>query len=157
MTDKRNPKDPHRYDDMLDLPHHQSATRPHMSLYDRAAQFSPFAALTGYDDEVKETARLTDRKIELDENSKAGLDEKLQFLTARLDSRPVISFTYFVPDALKAGGSYVTTTGTVKKIDPYQRMVVLYGANKSSDSTVIPLDDIVDISGELFCEMAQNG
>lgn len=146
-NNKINKQDIHRYDDLLDLPHHQSSTRPHMSLYDRAAQFSPFAALTGYDDEVKETARLIDQKIELDENKKAILNEKLQFLEKNLkdlaDNPPVVSFTYFVPDILKDGGSYVTVSDVVKRIDHYERKIIL-------QNTIIPIEDIVDIKGDLF-------
>lgn len=107
---KRNTdKDPHRYYDMLDLPHHQSSTRLHMSMSNRADQFSPFAALTGYDDEVRETARLTDEKIELSDTDKERLDKKLRFLSPTiLDDRPAVFITYFVPDAKKAGEAYTT-------------------------------------------------
>lgn len=139
-------KDPHRYDDMLDLPHHQSATRPHMPETDRAAQFSPFAALTGYDDEIRETARLTDQRIELDENSKELLDEKLQYIIEHLQEHPVVSFTYFVPDRLKGGGAYITTACAVKKVDFYQRKIILYAANERAEETEIPIDDIVAIT-----------
>lgn len=82
-------KDPHRYDDMLDLPHHQSSTKPRMSVSNRAAQFSPFAALTGYDAEIRETARLTDEKIELADNEKDRLDEKLRIIAEHLDQHPL--------------------------------------------------------------------
>ena len=148
-------KDPHRYDDMLHLPHHQSATRPHMALSDRAAQFSPFAALVGYDEAVKETARLTDERIELDESSKAMLDDRLQILREHLQERPVISFTHFIPDALKDGGSYITTTGIVKKIDLYSRKIILYADNGmlSDKGLTIDIDNIIAISGSLFQKM----
>ena len=95
-----------RYDDIISLPHHQSKTRPHMPLIDRAAQFSPFAALTGYDDAVKETARQTDRKAELSEEMQACLQEKLQILKARLRTNPEAVLTYFEADEKKAGGTY---------------------------------------------------
>jgi len=87
-----------RYDDIINLPHHQSATRPHMPNYDRAAQFSPFAALTGYDNAVKETSRLTDKKVELDEYSKDALNDRLNMIQDTLDEQPEVSITYFLPD-----------------------------------------------------------
>lgn len=134
----------HKYDDIIDLPHHVSATRPRMSMIDRAAQFSPFAALTGYDAAIKETGRLTDERIELSEESRAALDRKQHLLLDNLADRPEISVTYFVPDARKDGGAYVTVTGKVKKIDEFERLLIL------TDGTKIPLDEIQDLSGELF-------
>lgn|SRR5574344_2096219 len=134
----------HRYDDIINLPHHQSATRPHMSNYDRAAQFAPFAALTGYDDAVKETARLTDKKVELDEYSKDTLNERLNMIQDAIDEQPEVSITYFLPDKKKSGGAYVTETDRVKKIDEYENIVLL------QDGTKIPIDDIAEIVGEVF-------
>lgn len=134
----------HEYVDIIDLPHHVSATRPQMSMIDRAAQFSPFAALTGYDAAIKETGRLTDERIELSEESRAALDRKQQLLLDNLPDRPVVSVTYFVPDERKSGGAYVTVTGIVKKVDDYQRLLLL------TDGTKIPLDDILDLESELF-------
>ena len=134
----------HRYDDIINLPHHQSATRPHMSNYDRAAQFAPFAALTGYDDAVKETARLTDTKVELDEYSKEALNERLNMVQDAIDEQPEVSITYFLPDKKKSGGAYVTATDRVKKIDEYENIVLL------QDGTKIPIDDIAEIVGEVF-------
>lgn len=134
----------HEYDDIIDLPHHVSATRPRMSMIDRAAQFSPFAALTGYDAAIKETGRLTDERIELSEESRATLDRKQQLLMDNLADRPEVSLTYFVPDERKSGGAYVTVTGIVKKVDDYQRLLLL------TDGTKIPLDDILDLESELF-------
>lgn len=134
----------HQYDDIIDLPHHVSATRPRMSMIDRAAQFSPFAALTGYDAAIKETGRLTDERIELTEDSRAALDRKQQLLVDNLASHPEVSVTYFVPDERKAGGAYVTITGRVKKVDAYQRLLIL------TDGTKIPLDEILDMESELF-------
>ena len=134
----------HEYDDIIDLPHHVSATRPRMSMIDRAAQFSPFAALTGYDAAIKETGRLTDERIDLSEESRAALDRKQQILLDNLADHPEISVTYFVPDERKSGGAYVTVTGRVKKVDDYQRLLIL------TDGTKIPLDDILDIESELF-------
>lgn len=140
MTNENN----HKYDDIIDLPHHVSATRPRMSSIDRAAQFSPFAALTGYDAAIKETGRLTDRKIELSEDARIVLDGKQQILLDHISDHPEVSVTYFVPDERKAGGAYVTVTGSVKKIDDYQRLLIL------TDGTTISLDEIHDISGDVF-------
>ena len=134
----------HQYDDIIDLPHHVSATRLGMSMSDRAAQFSPFAALTGYDAAIKETGRLTDRRIKLTEDSRAALDRKQQLLVDSLADYPEVSVTYFVPDERKSGGAYITVTGRVKKVDDYQRFLIL------NDGTKIPLDEILDIESELF-------
>jgi len=127
------------YDDIIHLPHHVSATHPHMSAIDRAAQFSPFAALTGYDAAIKETARLTDKRVELDESMKAALSNKLQMIADRLKEHPEIAITYFQPDAKKNGGAYVTVINTVIKIDVYKRIVVL------TDGIVIPVNEIISI------------
>ena len=105
-----------KYDEIMDLPHHVSKTRPQMPMSYRAAQFAPFAALTGYDDAVKETGRLTDDKIELEESSLNELNAKIQLLRENLADGPEITFTYFKPDERKAGGAYLSTTGTVKKL-----------------------------------------
>ena len=134
----------YEYDDIINLPHHVSATRPRMSMIDRAAQFSPFAALTGYDAAIKETGRLTDERIELSDESRAALDRKQQLLMDNLADRPEVSVTYFVPDERKSGGAYITVTGQVKKVDEFERLLILI------DSTKIPLDEIHDLSGELF-------
>ena len=128
-----------QYNDIIDLPHHVSATRPRMSMIDRAAQFSPFAALTGYDAAIKETGRLTDARIELSEESCAALDRKQQLLLDNLADQPEVSVTNFVPDVRKSGGAYVTVTGIVKKVDDYQRLLLL------TDGTKIPLDEILDM------------
>lgn len=145
-------KNPHRYDDMLDLPHHQSSTRPHMSISNRAAQFSPFAALTGYEGEIRETVRLTDEKMELSDREKERLDKKLRALSGHLEQRPAVSITYFVPDARKVGRSYVTDTGIIKRVDPIGQKVIFYAENKISDGRSIPMDTIVEIDCEQFCE-----
>ena len=145
MTGDRN--NPRRYDDLLDLPHHVSVVHPHMSLYDRAAQFAPFKALTGYEDDVEETARLTDERMELDEERIAYLDARLQLLEEHLAEAPVVSFTFFVPDERKDGGSYETVSGIVKKIDTVRRVIVL------RDGLRIAIDDVYGISGELFSTM----
>jgi hypothetical protein len=115
-----------------------------MTVIDRAAQFSPFAALTGYAAAIKETARLTDDRVELDEYIKGALSEKLQLLAERIKEYPEIIITYFQPDVKKNGGSYVTANSTAKKIDEYKRMVVM------SDGTAIPIDDIISIDGQIF-------
>ena len=135
------------YVDIINLPHHQSAIHLHMSSYDRAAQFSPFAALTGYEDAVTETARLTDVKIDLDDYDKAALNERLNMIQDTLDEQPEVSITYFLPDKWKSGGAYVTVTGVVKKIDEYEHIVLMRDALK------IPIDDIAKINGEIFCSL----
>lgn len=132
------------YDDILLLPHHVSEKHPPMSRLDRAAQFSPFAALTGYEAAVEETARLTDRRIELDEGEKEAIDQRLTLVQERLPEPTEVTITYFMPDKKKAGGAYVIVSGTVKKIDDYERTVVLRGG------TGIPIDDILCLDGELF-------
>ena len=133
-----------KYEDIINLPHHVSATRPQMSMLDRAAQFSPFAALTGYDEAVKETARLTDARIELDDSTKIILSDKLQMAMEMADQEPTITVTYFVPDQKKAGGAYVDYTGIIKRIDEYERKVIFV------DKTSIPIDDIYAIEGEIY-------
>lgn len=132
------------YSDIINLPHHVSKVHPPMSMHQRAAQFSPFAALVGYEDVIDETARQTDSKRELDETEKAELDRKLGILASHLKEKPVVEIEYFVPDKTKAGGEYVFKSGEVVKIQPVQKKLVL------SDGTVIRIDDIADISGELF-------
>lgn len=116
-----------------------------MSLYDRAAQFSPFAALTGHDAAIKETARLTEQKIELSEDTISRLNEKLQIVSDHLETE--VTITYFVPDERKSGGAYVSHTGTVRRIDDYEHTLVM------TDKTVIPIEQISEIESELFGEM----
>ena len=135
------------YDDIISLPHHVSATRPQMSMIDRAAQFSPFAALTGYDAAIKETGRLTDEKIELDEESLNILNMKFQILVDSLADEPEVTFTYFKPDERKAGGAYVDVTGAVKKVDDFERLIVMQNGTK------MPMDDILNIEGEIFASL----
>ncbi|MCD8322453.1 MAG: YolD-like family protein [Oscillospiraceae bacterium] len=132
------------YQSIIHLPHHVSETRPHMSIRDRAAQFSPFAALTGYDAAVRETARLTDQRAELDEDMKQNLSERLNWIQENLATAPLIKITYFVPDERKEGGAYRTVTGTAKRIDTHQRAVML------ADGTTIPIDEIIEIDGAMF-------
>lgn len=138
------------YEDIIHLPHHVSATRPQMSMSDRAAQFSPFAALTGYDEAIKETGRLTDDRIELDENTRTALDIKQAYLAENINIHPEISITYFLPDTKKDGGEYVTATGSLKRIDEYERMLIFVDGRK------IPMDEIANIDGNLFKDLLDN-
>ena len=131
--------DKHRYDDILNMPHHVSSTRPHMSMHDRAAQFSPFAALVGYDDAVKETARQTNEKQELTADKIADLNQKIAFLTKHADERPEITIEYFIPDEKKTGGKYVTLSGNFRRIDEYNHNMVFTSGEE------IPLNDIFEI------------
>ncbi len=132
------------YDEIIELPHHVSVRHPHMSVADRAAQFAPFAALTGYDSAVKETARQTEDKVELSEERKAELDMKQSILMDAIADHPEVFFTYFVPDELKAGGRYITKTGTIKRLDTLNRVYIM------DDGTQIPLDEVSDIDSVLF-------
>ena len=132
------------YDDIIHLPHHVSRIHPQMSMEDRAAQFSPFAALTGYDAAIAETARLTDQRVELDEYERQALNEKLQFISEHLNEHPKVSITCFVPDARKEGGQYRTVTARLQRVDAYARLLVL------TDGTRIPLDDVADLQCPLF-------
>ena len=140
------------YADIIDLPHHQSATRPHMSLYDRAAQFAPFAALTGYDDMVKEEARYVGQQIELGEATIEMLNQKLTLIADVIEggTKPTVSITYFAPDEQKAGGKYITTTEKIKKIDPVARKVILMKTVGSAGmNATIEIDRITEIHGDL--------
>ena len=128
-----------RYDEIMELPHHISKTRPQMPMSDRAAQFAPFAALTGYDSAIKETGRLTDERIALDEEALTALDRKYQLLMDTLNDAPEVTIIYFQPDERKAGGQYVSATGTVKKVDTFGRRILL------QDGTRIPLDSVYDL------------
>ena len=132
-------EDTSRYDDIIALPRHVSTRRPHMPMADRAAQFSPFAALTGYGAVIKETARLTDRMPELTEGEKALLDAKLRLACAGPGGRPEIQITYFVPDEKKEGGACRTVTGRIKKYDSYGKEIVL------RDGTQIDIDRILEV------------
>ena len=133
-----------KYNEIMGLPHHVSKTRPQMPMSDRAAQFAPFAALTGYDAAIKETGRLTDERIELDVEALSALDMKYQFLMEAHDEAPEVTITYFQPDERKAGGKYVSAVGAVKKIDDFERRITM------QDGTKIPMDDVLSIEGELF-------
>lgn len=133
-----------KYDHIINLPHHMSEKRPRMPMIDRAAQFAPFAALTGYDDAVKETGRLTDDVIYLPEHIKLDINDKLRMIMEFIEDHPEVSITYFVPDSKKSGGAYTTVTGIVKSVEEYEKTVIL------TDKTAIPIDRIYAIDGEIF-------
>jgi YolD-like protein. len=136
---RSNNQNNRRYEDIINLPHHVSAKHPSMPAADRAVQFAPFAALNGFGAAITETGRLTDEKAELDEYEKAALNDKLSAIAEQLDEHPTTVITFFQPDKMKSGGAYITVTGTVKKIDEYERRVVL------TDGKEISIDDIMDI------------
>ena len=146
MDIEKNP-----YADIIRLPHHKAPNRPHMSMYDRAAQFSPFAALTGFEGVIAETGRLTDRKVELSESEKVLLDQKLTLIDDVIQDKhhPEITVVYFVPDYLKEGGEYEEYIGEVRHIDTVERSVVFLAANGRSSGKTIKIDDIKEIHGEL--------
>ena len=127
------------YDDIIDLPHHVSATRPQMSRLDRAAQFAPFAALTGYGAAIKETARLTDERSELGEYELMELNAGIHMLMECIDEHPQVKITYFKPDERKDGGAYLTVKSRAKRLNEYERFILL------EDETEIPFDDIYKI------------
>ncbi len=135
------------YEDIINLPHHISPTRQQMPMSDRAAQFSPFAALTGYDAAIKETGRLTDERIELDEEALTALDMKYQLLIDAFDDAPEVTITYFQPDERKAGGKYITATSAVKKVDDFERRITMQNGTK------IPMDDVLSIDGKMFSSL----
>ena len=137
----------HKYDDIINLPHHVSKKHPQMSLHDRAAQFSPFAALTGHKAAINETARLTDEKQILSEDVIAKLNEQLNLIKENISSNPIVTITYFVPDDRKSGGAYISNTGVVKKINENNHTVVL------TDKTVIPIEQISEIQSDIFSEI----
>jgi hypothetical protein len=139
-----------KYDKIINLPHHVSQIHPQMPMADRAAQFSPFAALTGYDDAVAETARLTEQQVELDENELEILSRRMQVIMNHLPQRPQVSITYFLPDERKLGGKYVTATGRIKKIDPIERIITM------TDGTKIPIDASVKLESPLFSERSND-
>ena len=130
------------YDDIINLPHPVSKNHPQMPFRDRAAQFAPFAALTGHDAAIKETARLTDERLELSEEVIAQLNEKINIIRNNIGIEQNVSITYFIPDAKKNGGSYVMCSGVVKKVDEYERAIIM------TDQTVIPIEQIIDIKCE---------
>ncbi len=133
-----------KYDDIINLPNPTPTCRPRMSALDRAAQFAPFAALTGYEAVVEEAARLTDDRLELSEDMKTMLNDKMQMILDNLDNEPFVTITHFVPDKRKAGGAYVDVSGIVERIDEYERCIVM------TDGTKIPIEQVRAIDGELF-------
>lgn len=132
------------YGDIIDLPHHVSRKRARMPLETRAAQFLPFAALTGYDAAVEETARLTDARMELDESRKSELNEKMLLLQECLAQRPAVRVTFFQKDERKEGGAYITLAGTVKKIDQYENVLIL------TDGTRIRIEDVAELESDFI-------
>ena len=131
------------YSDIINLSRPVSK-RPRMSLEQRSAQFAPFAALTGYEGQVKETARLTNKKIEINEELKEILNQKIQLIQKKIKEQPQIEITYFIPDSKKEGGRYETICNTIKKIDMYTNEIIML------DGTRIDIDDIIDIQGNLY-------
>ena len=127
------------YDDIINLQHHQSSKCPHMSNYQRAAQFAPFAALTGYDAAIDETARLTDQKLELSDEQADHLNAQIQRIIENIIDKPQVEITYFVPDNRKSGGEYVTVTGNVRRVDDSNREIVFV------DGMTVGIDDVYAI------------
>lgn len=131
-----------KYDDIIDLPHYVSKTHPPMSITNRAVQFAPFAALTGYDEAIQEMGRVTCEKIELDEDHKAILDGRLQLILERVKERPEVKITYFQQDARKSGGAYQVFTGIIKNVNEYNHTLIM------ESGEVILIEDIYDIEGD---------
>lgn len=136
-----------KYDDIISLPHPDSLRHPRMSPMDRAAQFSPFAALTGYEATIQETGRLTQRPVELQEDARTTLDRKQQLLLELAQAEPEVAVRYFCPDRTKDGGTYVTVRGKLHTVDPIARVM------KLKNGTQIPLDAVVDLDSPLFTEL----
>lgn len=136
--------DTHKYDDIINLPNPTSKSHPRMSLYARAAQFSPFAALTGHEAAIRETARQTDKKEILSDEVIAGLNEKLRVIAENIGSEQIVTITWFVPDERKSGGAYMTHSGVVKKINEYEHTIIM------TDNTIIPIGQISEIESKLF-------
>ena len=136
-----------KYSDIINLPHHVSTTHPHLSREQKAAQFAPFAALTGFDDDVKETARLTDKRIDIDDGLKEIISNKLNKIDINIKSKPIVTITYFLQDSKKSGGKYIEVTDSIKKINIFDNYILLL------NNTKIFIPDIIDIQGELFKEI----
>ena len=132
------------YDDIINLPHPTSPKHPRMPISDRASIFSPFAALTGHAAAIQETARLTDQRMELDEDTRAELDRKQKILIDHIADQPEVTITWFCPDEKKSGGAYVVSMGRLKKVDDVADTL------KLADETTIPLNEIVDLQCNLF-------
>jgi len=133
-----------KYDDIINLPRHKSKKRPAMPIEDRAAQFSPFSALTTYEEKIKETARITERRIKLDKYMTEKLNHKLKILQDKINDEIEISICYFKPDDKKDGGAYITNTAIVEKIDEYNKRILL------DDGTVIPMAEVIRIEADIF-------
>lgn len=127
------------YDDIINLPHHVSVKHPRLSKEQRAAQFAPFAALTGYGDAIKETARITEDRIEIDEEEKKKIDNKIIELKSKINNKPKVTITFFIPDIKKSGGEYVTIIGNLRRIDEYNKLLIL------EDKKKIPIEEIIEI------------
>ena len=127
------------YDDIINLPHHISVKHPRLSKEQRAAQFAPFAALTGYGDAIKETARITEDRIEIDEEEKKKIDNKIIELKSKINDKPKVTITFFIPDIKKSGGEYVTIIGNLRRIDEYNKLLIL------EDKKKIPIEEIIEI------------
>lgn len=140
-------KNTYLYDDIINLPHHVSKTRKQMPISERAGQFAPFAALTGYDDEVKETARLVDKEIVLDDEVKEMISNKLNIIETFIKDKPLVTITYFIDDIKKDGGKYEEITSNIRRIDEVKRVVIL------TDKSEINIDKIIDIRGNIFKDM----
>lgn len=135
-------KNQHKYDDIINLPHHQSKDRAHMSLHDRAAQFAPFAALSGHEEAIEETARRTDEKITLDETTIERINEKLYDISQHLSEKKNVSITYFRPDTHKSGGAYLTDVGTIKKIDEIEKQVIMDSGMRIAMEHIIEMETV---------------
>ena len=140
-----------KYEDIINLPHHVSTKHKQMSMYERAAQFAPYAALTGHKDSIEETARMTERELDIDEEEKEILDRKLQNILEKINFKLMVSFTYFVPDLKKEGGRYINIIGIIKKIDNFEKVIYL----DNNNNTKIPIKDIIDI--QIIEEGENNG
>lgn len=132
------------YDDIINMPHHESKIYPKMSLYNRSAQFAPFAALTGYSDIINETARLTDKKIEIDDGLKSIINNKLLEIIKKIEEEPKVTITYFVKDKYKDGGKYKKVTSKIKKIDKYENEIIFINKYKISISEIIDIKILVN-------------
>ena len=129
-----------KYDDIINLPHYEPKYHPRMSKYKRSAQFAPFAALVGYDEQVQECSRLTDKRLEIDDELKEKINYKLNKINELIKNNPEVEITYFIPDVKKDGGKYIVEKGNVKRIDYINRFI------KLTDNKKIVLDDVVAIT-----------
>lgn len=134
----------HKYDDIINLEHHKSKKRQSITLYARSSQFAPFDALIGYEEAIIETAREVRKRVDIDEELRNILNRKIKILSDQIKKKHEIIFTYFVPDLTKDGGAYINVTGIIKKIDIVNQIIIL------EDKTEIPINEIIDISGEIF-------